>query len=46
MERDCAAEWVRYFKTWRVAEIKKRERIEELKKQGAVEMEVISNFKQ
>jgi len=46
MERDCAAEWVRYFKTWRVADIRKRERIEELKKQGAVEMNVTSSFKQ
>jgi cytochrome c oxidase assembly factor 6 len=45
MERDCAAEWVKYFKTWRVAEIRKKERLDELKKQGAVEMEVTSRFK-
>jgi len=45
MEKDCAAEWVKYFKTWRVADIRKRERIEELKKQGAIEMDVSSSFK-
>jgi len=45
IDRDCAAEWVRYFKTWRVADIKKRERIAELERQGAVKMDVTTAFK-
>ena len=43
-ERDCAVEWVKYFKQWRVADIQKKRRLEELRKQGAQEMEVTSTF--
>lgn len=43
-ERDCAAAWVKYFKQWRVADISKRKRLEELRRQGAVEMEVSASF--
>jgi cytochrome c oxidase assembly factor 6 len=44
MDTDCAREWVKYFKQWRVADLQKRRRLEELRKQGAVEMEVTSSF--
>lgn len=44
-ERDCAAAWVKYFKQWRVADIQKRRRLDELRKQGAHEMEVSTSFK-
>lgn len=44
MDQDCAREWVKYFKQWRVADLQKRRRLEELRKQGAVEMEVTSSF--
>ncbi|KOS18224.1 Cytochrome c oxidase subunit 6B-like protein new16 [Escovopsis weberi] len=43
-ERDCAAAWVDYFKKWRVADAQKRQRLEELRRQGAVEMEVTAGF--
>ncbi|EFY99989.1 cytochrome oxidase c subunit VIb [Metarhizium robertsii] len=43
-ERDCAAAWVKYFKQWRVADIQKKRRLEELRKQGAQEMEVSTTF--
>lgn len=43
-ERDCSAAWVKYFKQWRVADLQKKRRLEELRKQGAVEMEVSSKF--
>lgn len=43
-ERDCAAEWVRYFKQWRVAEIQKKARLDELRRQGAQEMTVTASF--
>lgn len=43
-EKDCAAAWVKYFKQWRVADIQKRRRLEELQKQGAVEMSVSTSF--
>ncbi|KAG6040627.1 hypothetical protein E4U41_007691 [Claviceps citrina] len=43
-ERDCAAAWVRYFKQWRVADVQKRRRLEELRRQGAHEMEVSTTF--
>ncbi|KAG5931954.1 hypothetical protein E4U53_001538 [Claviceps sorghi] len=43
-ERDCAAAWVRYFKQWRVADMQKKRRLEELRKQGAHEMQVSTTF--
>ncbi|KAG5930055.1 hypothetical protein E4U42_003216 [Claviceps africana] len=43
-ERDCAAAWVKYFKQWRVADIQKKRRLEELRKQGAHEMQVSTTF--
>ncbi|KGQ10519.1 hypothetical protein BBAD15_g4149 [Beauveria bassiana D1-5] len=43
-ERDCAAAWVKYFKQWRVADIQKRRRIEQLQAEGAVEANVTSSF--
>lgn len=43
-ERDCAVAWVKYFKQWRVADIQKRQRLDELRKQGAREMEVSTSF--
>ena len=43
-ERDCAAAWVKYFKQWRVADIKKRKTLDELKQQQATPMEVTSEF--
>lgn len=43
-ERDCAAAWVKYFKQWRVADINKRRRLDELRAQGAQEMTVTSTF--
>lgn len=44
LDEDCAREWVKYFKQWRVADLQKKRRLEELRKQGAVEMEVTSSF--
>ncbi|KYK60756.1 hypothetical protein DCS_01894 [Drechmeria coniospora] len=43
-ERDCAAAWVKYFKQWRVADLQKRRRLDELRKQGAQEMTVSTAF--
>lgn len=43
-ERDCAAAWVKYFKQWRVADMQKRRRIEQLQAEGAVETPVTSSF--
>ncbi|KAK2589570.1 hypothetical protein QQS21_012755 [Conoideocrella luteorostrata] len=43
-ERDCAVAWVKYFKKWRVADIQKKRRLDELRKQGAHEMEVSTTF--
>lgn len=43
-ERDCAAAWVKYFKQWRVADIQKRQRLDELRRQGAQEMTVSTSF--
>ncbi|KAF4334697.1 cytochrome c subunit vib [Fusarium beomiforme] len=43
-ERDCAAAWVKYFKQWRVADIQKKRRLEELRAQGAQEMTVTTSF--
>lgn len=43
-ERDCSAAWVKYFKQWRVADVQKRRRLEELRAQGATEMTVTSSF--
>ncbi|KAK5995509.1 Cytochrome c oxidase subunit 6B-like protein new16 [Cladobotryum mycophilum] len=39
-ERDCSTAWVKYFKQWRVADLQKKKRLDELRKQGAMEMEV------
>jgi cytochrome c oxidase assembly factor 6 len=35
---------VTYFKKWRVQEMQKKARIKELEAQGAIKMEVSSNF--
>ena len=43
-ERDCAAKWVAYFKEWRVVEAKRRAKIEQLEREGAVKMEVKPEF--
>ncbi|KAL3951827.1 hypothetical protein ACCO45_013544 [Purpureocillium lilacinum] len=43
-ERDRAAAWVKYFKQWRVADVQKKRRLEELRRQGAQEMEVSTSF--
>ncbi|KAH6896847.1 cytochrome oxidase c subunit VIb-domain-containing protein [Thelonectria olida] len=43
-ERDCSAAWVKYFKQWRVADLAKKKRLEELRAQGAQEMEVSMSF--
>lgn len=43
-ERDCAAAWVKYFKQWRVADIQKKRRLDELRAQGAQEMTVTTSF--
>lgn len=43
-ERDCAVAWVKYFKQWRVADLQKKRRLDELRKQGATEMTVTSSF--
>ncbi|KAK2609613.1 hypothetical protein N8I77_003107 [Diaporthe amygdali] len=41
-EKDCAAEWVTYFKKWRVAEHNKKQRIAQLQAQGAQNMQIQS----
>ncbi|KAL2127308.1 hypothetical protein VTI74DRAFT_10938 [Chaetomium olivicolor] len=43
-ERDCAAQWVTYFKKWRVQDIQKKARIKELEAQGANKMDVQTDF--
>ncbi|KAK4676155.1 hypothetical protein QC764_509620 [Podospora pseudoanserina] len=43
-ERDCAAQWVTYFKKWRVQDIQKRQRIKELEAQGANRLDVQTDF--
>ncbi|KAK4447745.1 cytochrome c oxidase assembly factor 6 [Podospora aff. communis PSN243] len=43
-EKDCATQWVTYFKKWRVQELQKKARIKELEAQGAIKMDVSSNF--
>ncbi|EAQ83200.1 hypothetical protein CHGG_09604 [Chaetomium globosum CBS 148.51] len=35
-EKDCAAQWVTYFKKWRVQDIQKKARLKELEAQGAI----------
>jgi cytochrome c oxidase assembly factor 6 len=42
--RDCAEKWVSYFKEWRVVELKKRAKIEQLEREGAVRMDVKPEF--
>lgn len=44
LDRDCAVQWVKYFKQWRVADLQKRRRLEELRRQGAHEMTVSTSF--
>lgn len=44
LDRDCAAQWVKYFKQFRVADLQKKRRLEELRRQGAQEMTVTSTF--
>ncbi|KAH6623634.1 cytochrome oxidase c subunit VIb-domain-containing protein [Chaetomium tenue] len=43
-EKDCAAQWVTYFKKWRVQDIQKKARLKELEAQGASKMDVQSDF--
>ncbi|KAL2260437.1 hypothetical protein VTK26DRAFT_5534 [Humicola hyalothermophila] len=43
-ERDCAAQWVTYFKKWRVQDIQKKARLKELEAQGANKMDVQTDF--
>ncbi|KAK4032982.1 cytochrome oxidase c subunit VIb-domain-containing protein [Parachaetomium inaequale] len=45
-EKDCAAQWVTYFKKWRVQDIKKKARLKELEAQGANKMDVQTDFAQ
>ncbi|KKY30905.1 putative oxidoreductase-like protein [Diaporthe ampelina] len=39
-ETDCAAEWVTYFKKWRVAEHNKKQRLAQLQAQGAQNVQI------
>ncbi|KAF3763088.1 hypothetical protein M406DRAFT_340768 [Cryphonectria parasitica EP155] len=39
-ERDCAREWVTYFKKWRVADHNKKQRLKQLEAQGAQSVEI------
>ncbi|POS70715.1 hypothetical protein DHEL01_v210893 [Diaporthe helianthi] len=39
-ERDCATEWVTYFKKWRVAEHNKKQRLAQLQAQGAQNVQI------
>jgi cytochrome c oxidase assembly factor 6 len=41
---DCSAAWVTYFKQWRIADLQKRRRLDELRRQGAQEMTVTTSF--
>ncbi|KAK3290615.1 cytochrome oxidase c subunit VIb-domain-containing protein [Chaetomium fimeti] len=43
-EKDCAAQWVTYFKKWRVQDIQKKARLKELEAQGASKMDVQTDF--
>ncbi|KAK3689639.1 cytochrome oxidase c subunit VIb-domain-containing protein [Podospora appendiculata] len=43
-ERDCAAQWVTYFKKWRVQDIQKKARLKELEAQGANKMDISTDF--
>ncbi|KAK0625217.1 cytochrome oxidase c subunit VIb-domain-containing protein [Bombardia bombarda] len=43
-ERDCATQWVTYFKKWRVQDIQKRARLKELEAQGANRLDVNTDF--
>ncbi|KAL2268306.1 hypothetical protein VTJ83DRAFT_3152 [Remersonia thermophila] len=43
-ESDCAAQWVTYFKKWRVQDIQKKAKLKELEAQGANKMEVHTDF--
>ncbi|CAI4217825.1 unnamed protein product [Parascedosporium putredinis] len=43
-ERDCAAKWVAYFRDWRVMDAKRRAKIEQLEREGAVRMDVKPEF--
>jgi len=43
-ERDCAAKWVSYFKEWRVMDAKRRAKIEQLEREGAIKMESKPEF--
>ncbi|KAK4098722.1 hypothetical protein N658DRAFT_499171 [Parathielavia hyrcaniae] len=45
-EKDCAAQWVTYFKKWRVQDIQKKARLKELEAQGANRMDVQTDFTQ
>ncbi|KAF4126119.1 cytochrome c oxidase assembly factor 6 [Geosmithia morbida] len=44
LDSNCSAAWVKYFKQWRVADLQKRRRLDELRRQGAQEMVVTSTF--
>ncbi|KAB5518724.1 cytochrome oxidase c subunit VIb-domain-containing protein [Coniochaeta sp. 2T2.1] len=44
-ERDCAEQWVTYFKKWRVQDIKKKQMLAELEAKGAAKMDVNTEFK-
>ncbi|KAH8757201.1 oxidoreductase-like protein [Diaporthe sp. PMI_573] len=39
-EKDCATEWVTYFKKWRVAEHNKKQRLAQLQAQGAQSVQI------
>ncbi|KAK4154318.1 cytochrome c oxidase assembly factor 6 [Chaetomidium leptoderma] len=43
-EKDCAAQWVTYFKKWRVQDVQKKARLKELEAQGANKMDVQTDF--
>lgn len=43
-DEDCSTQWVKYFKQWRVADLQKKRRLEELRRQGAQEMTVSTSF--
>ncbi|KAK4192303.1 cytochrome c oxidase assembly factor 6 [Podospora australis] len=43
-ERDCATQWVTYFKKWRVQDIQKKARLAELEAQGANKLDVNTDF--
>ncbi|KAK4111525.1 hypothetical protein N656DRAFT_780226 [Canariomyces notabilis] len=43
-DKDCAAQWVTYFKKWRVQDIQKKARLRELEAQGANRMDVQTDF--